>query len=185
MFYLTMMRHKFHPVVKRELRASHAGETGAVWIYKGVLWANTFRADRDIEAFAKSHLATEAQHLEQYEAALHKFRGSMLLFLWVIAGFSLGVMATFLGKHWLYFTIHQVESFVDEHYREQIARLNPLPCPEAQSAIQLFRLCNLDEIAHRDQALSLLKQSPTKSMAMWGQLVATGSALAANCARFT
>ena len=43
-----------------EMRSNHAGETGAVWIYKGVLAVSR---DAEIRAFAEHHLATEETHL--------------------------------------------------------------------------------------------------------------------------
>ena len=43
-----------------ELRSDHAGETGAVWIYKGVLAA---RPQQSLRQFCERHLQTEEQHL--------------------------------------------------------------------------------------------------------------------------
>ena len=42
-----------------ELRTDHAGETGAVWIYRGVLAVSR---DPALRAFAQRHLATERRH---------------------------------------------------------------------------------------------------------------------------
>ena len=43
-----------------ELRTDHAGETGAVWIYRGVL---AITRDAALRGFAQRHLATEQEHL--------------------------------------------------------------------------------------------------------------------------
>ncbi len=185
MSILALMTHQFHPQVKRELRASHAGETGAVWIYRGILLASNIKSNPNIITFARAHLATEKAHLANYEATIHKFRGSALLIFWVFAGLALGITATLLGQRWVYYTIYKVESFVDLHYRAQIEALKGLPCDEAKSAVALFEQCNLDEIEHRDEALAYLTHHPTPSLPLllWGQAVSHGSALAANLAR--
>ena len=46
------------------MRSNHAGETGAVWIYKGIL---TVSRDPAIRLFAEHHLATEQTHLGFFE----------------------------------------------------------------------------------------------------------------------
>ena len=51
----------------RELRSDHAGETGAVYIYKGIAAVAKWRNDEELIAFAKAHGATEAEHLALIE----------------------------------------------------------------------------------------------------------------------
>ena len=55
----TLDKTRYASSIRAELRASHAGETGAVWIYRGILLVNRFKRDSDIDMFAKHHLATE------------------------------------------------------------------------------------------------------------------------------
>ena len=47
-------------VIIPDLRTDHAGETGAVFIYKGILLVSK---DKEIIEFAKNHLLTEKKHL--------------------------------------------------------------------------------------------------------------------------
>ena len=61
-----------------ELRASHAGETGAVWIYRGILSARS--KDLTLNGFAKQHLETEQQHLALLSALTPQTQQSKLLF---------------------------------------------------------------------------------------------------------
>jgi ubiquinone biosynthesis monooxygenase Coq7 len=158
-----------------ELRASHAGETGAVWIYRGILLANRFKRDAEIDTFAKHHLATEKDHLIQFENLIHRFRGSALLILWMFAGFMMGVMSMLLGKNWVYYTIYKVESFVDVHYRQQIDALSKLEFLDKDEIISMMKMCNLDEQSHRDEALNGMTNKPGIAMRIWGNLVGTGS----------
>ena len=51
----------------QELRSDHAGETGAVYIYKGIQAVAQWRGDLELMAFAKAHGATEADHLAEWK----------------------------------------------------------------------------------------------------------------------
>jgi ubiquinone biosynthesis monooxygenase Coq7 len=161
--------------ISAELRASHAGETGAVWIYRGILLVNRIKRDSDIDTFAQHHLATEKDHLIQFENLIHRFRGSALLVIWIFAGFMMGALSMMLGKNWVYYTIYQVESFVDVHYRQQINTLSKLEFLDKTDIIKMMEACNADEQAHRDEALKEMKNEPHFMMRIWGKLVATGS----------
>ena len=48
-----------------DLRTDHAGETGALYIYQGVL---QFSRDQGVRTFAARNLETEAGHLRQIKA---------------------------------------------------------------------------------------------------------------------
>ena len=57
-------------------RSNHAGETGAVYIYKGIL---TVSRDPEIRNFSLEHLNTESQHLKLIEEVLKKKNISKLI----------------------------------------------------------------------------------------------------------
>ena len=59
-----------------DLRTDHAGETGAVMIYRGIL-ATT--RDAAVRRFAQMHLATEEGHLGAIEPLLAPRQRSRLL----------------------------------------------------------------------------------------------------------
>jgi hypothetical protein len=59
-----------------ELRSDHAGETGAVWIYRGVLAVSR---DEQVRQFAERHLATEEKHLGIMNELLSKKEQSWCL----------------------------------------------------------------------------------------------------------
>jgi len=50
-------------------RSNHAGETGAIYIYKGILAVSR---DSEIRQFSRKHLTTESQHLKLIEEVLEK-----------------------------------------------------------------------------------------------------------------
>jgi ubiquinone biosynthesis monooxygenase Coq7 len=171
----TLHNTRYTSSIRAELRASHAGETGAVWIYRGILLVNRFKRDSEIETFAKHHLATEKDHLIQFENLIHRFRGSALLLIWILAGFMMGALSMMLGRNWVYYTIYKVESFVDIHYRQQINALSKLQFVDKTDIIKMMERCNADEQAHRDEALNAINSSPHLVMRVWGKLVETGS----------
>ena len=157
--------------VLADLRTDHAGETGAVCIYLGVL-----RLSRDpaLRSFAQSHLATERAHLELIEDWLPMEHRSRLLPVWRLAGFLTGALPALMGPRAVYATIEAVETFVDHHYSEQVRRLEAQPSLSALR--QNLMTCQLDEIAHRDEAAAARGPSePGFILRKWCRLVDVGS----------
>ncbi len=155
----------------RELRSDHAGETGAVAIYRGIL-ATT--RDADVREFARDHLATEQVHLELMQQLLPPGRRSRLLPLWRAAGWLLGALPALVGARAVYRTIDAVESFVDAHYAAQIARLEARPGDGALRRV--LEACRETEITHREDARRRLGP-PGLGGRLWRALVWRGSAL--------
>jgi ubiquinone biosynthesis monooxygenase Coq7 len=166
--------------VLADLRTDHAGEVGAVCIYHGVL---RFARDPTLIAFAQHHLATEQHHLQQIQAWLPPAHFSRLLPLWRLAGFLTGALPALLGPKAVYATIEAVETFVDQHYAEQINALAGQPALGALR--QTLLACQADEVAHRDEAARAL--GPHRSgMALraWCALVSAGSRRAVAVCRY-
>jgi ubiquinone biosynthesis monooxygenase Coq7 len=87
----------------------------------------------------------------------------------------MGALSMLLGKNWVYYTIYKVESFVDVHYRQQINALSKLEFCDKVDILKMMQACNVDEQAHRDEALSAINGEPNLAMRVWGNLVGTGS----------
>ena len=158
-------------------RTNHAGETGAVFIYKGILLVSR---DKDIVDFSKKHLLTESKHLQLIESILDKKDRSKLTFLWKLAGFLTGLVPALLGKRFVYATIFYVESFVEKHYQDQIDLLYN---NKKFKNLSIF-IKNLqdDEVDHKDEAL--IKTDEIKFIhSLWGFVVSKGSALAVNLSK--
>lgn len=171
------------PDVAADLRTDHAGETGAVRIYDGVL---CFARDPALRAFAQRHRATEREHLALIEAWLPPTQRSRLLPLWHLAGWLTGALPALLGPAAVYATIEAVERFVDGHYAEQIERLHGRVGLEPLRG--LLQRCQGDEIAHRDEAAALRPaHAPGPAPAWlraWAWVVGAGSqAAVAVCRR--
>ena len=192
------------------LRSDHAGETGAVWIYRSMRW---FTRDKDLQRLLESHMKQEQVHLDAMNRILPwRFR-SRLLALWVLAGILTGSIPGLLGRRWMLGTIVAVERFVDVHYLEQIEVLRSdaskrsldtanqpdcsgalqcgigsakaaavfAPYPDLLSMLEAFRH---DELDHRDDAIAGL--GPTEDSLLfrfWCALVGQGSAVAVRIAK--
>eukprot|EP00957_Ditylum_brightwellii_P083323 6335227-Ditylum_brightwellii.AAC.1 len=122
-----------------EMRSNHAGETGAVQIYCGALYAldlrrsfrvplysNSVQGDQyeaNLRAFSMEHRDSEQSHVDLLEGIMDEEEQSKLLPAWRVAGFGLGFVSTIFCPRGMYLTTEAVESFVEEHYGYQIRRL--------------------------------------------------------------
>ena len=162
-----------------DLRSDHAGETGAVWIYRGLLAVSR---DAGVREFARRHLATEQKHLAQISAVLPWPRRSRLLPGWRVAGFLTGALPALAGPRAVHATIAAVETFVDHHYQQQIDQL--AGHPEAMPLRELLQACQADEREHRDEAITAAgPATPGWLLGIWLGAVSGGSALAVRLAR--
>ena len=161
-----------------ELRSDHAGESGAVWIYRGVL---AVARDRGVCEFARRHRATEQRHLDLIEQWLPASRRSRLLVPWRVAGFLTGALPALFGARAVYATIAAVETFVDHHYQQQIDRLAGRP--QHATLCALLRECQADECDHRDEARSHASGASGLMLRAWCAVVGFGSAGAVHIAR--
>lgn len=164
--------------LERELRSDHAGETGAVAIYRGVLAVSR---DASLRAFAARHLQTESRHLQRLEQVLAPQRRSRLLGLWRMAGFTTGALPALFGARAVYVTIDAVETFVDGHYGAQIEALGARP--EWRALRALLDACRADERAHRDEARASTHATRGLVARAWMRVVALGSAAGVAVAR--
>lgn len=158
--------------LSRDLRSNHAGETGAVYIYQGMLKCAT---DTEVRAFAQAHLATERAHLELLEAWLPCALRSALLPLWRLSGWTLGALAALMGKEAAFATVEAVEEFVVAHYQAQIEQTSG-------GLKTLLQLLQDDEAEHLQDAARRRDDRP-RWLNAWAWMVRAGSAGAVRLAR--
>jgi demethoxyubiquinone hydroxylase (CLK1/Coq7/Cat5 family) len=167
--------------LERELRSDHAGETGAVFIYRGITAVARWRGDAQLLAFAQQHGDTEAEHLSLIEAWLPPSRRSRLLGPWRLAGWLTGALPALAGRRAVYGTIAAVETFVDRHYQQQIDHLRAHGGPDG--LLPLLERCQADECHHRDEAAALAGERRPGLLRLWCAVVGSGSAAAVVLAR--
>lgn len=167
--------------LEAELRSDHAGETGAVSIYRGIVAVARWRGDDELVAFATEHGKTESEHLRLIEDWLPQARRSRLLGPWRLAGWLTGALPTLLGRRSVYATIDAVETFVDKHYQQQIDHLEREGGPEGLKPLLLK--CQADECDHRDEARAKAGPAVPALVRAWCWLIGVGSAGAVVLAR--
>ena len=155
--------------LRAALRSDHAGETGAVYIYRGI---EAISGDPELLRFAAAHRATEEQHLELMNQLVPAGERSRLLPVWRLAGWLTGALPSLLGRPAVFRTIGAVETFVDFHYQAQIDELEGRP--EHAGLRALLVSCRDDEREHRDEALEHL-DPPGLLARLWIAMVASGS----------
>ena len=172
------VNHRLPEWLVADLRSDHAGETGAVMIYRGIL---AISRNPDVMTFAKHHLATEEEHLATIAGFLRSDEYTRLLPLWRMMGWLTGALPALFGSGAVYATVDAVETFVDHHYQEQIQRLDPIGRYAAVRATLVA--CRDDEIAHRDEARALAPPKRGMLLRVWAAVVGVGSATAVWFAR--
>ena len=161
------------------MRSNHAGETGAVWIYKGagcIFW------NKKIFKMSKEHILTETNHLILMENLLNSDERSKLLLLWRIMGFILGFSSALFGYKFFCITVDAVETFVEKHYNEQIDYLlnNNL---NYKLAMVLKKCCD-EEVEHQQDARSkVFEKDVSKFTNFWKKIVESGSNMAVNVSK--
>jgi 3-demethoxyubiquinol 3-hydroxylase len=175
-----------------DLRSDHAGEVGAVQIYRGVL---ALARDPALRAFAAHHQATEQAHLDLINHHLPAAHHSVLLPAWRVAGWLTGALPALFGPRAVYATIAAVETFVDRHYAEQVERIDAqlatgkVTDSAHRNALSALRAdlerCRQDEVQHRHEAEAALPAGhrPALLTRVWTALVGSGSATAVQLAR--
>ena len=161
------------PWLLSALRTDHAGETGAVWIYKGILSSSR---DAQVLEFAARHLATEQKHLLLLESTLDVTSRTKFLPLWKLAGFLIGALPALIGKSAVFATVEAVETFVVNHYETQIQIL--LESGKNSYILDLLRKCSADEAQHCHEAQNLQIETQSFLIKLWCKLVSLGSLFA-------
>ena len=129
----------------------HAGELGAVYIYRGQ--RAVLEAKGGATADQLAHMeAQEAVHLAALETLLveRRVRPTLLTPLWRVAGFAMGAATALLSEKAAHACTEAVETVIEGHYADQISEIEQGE-PELAAKLCGFRD---DELAHRDEALA-------------------------------
>lgn len=135
------------------LRVDHAGELGAVWIYRGqqAVFAGAPGKSR-LRADLADMAAHEAAHLARFDTILteRRVRPTLLTPLWRAAGFALGAGTALLGEKATHACTEAVESVIEDHYAGQVDELRARE-PALAAELSVFRD---EELGHRDHAVA-------------------------------
>lgn len=139
--------------VEEMIRVDHAGEYGAVQIYRG---QRAVFERIGSKAHAASIIAEmeagEAEHLKKFDRLIAErgVRPTLMAPIWRVAGFGLGAVTALMGEQAAHACTEAVEEVIEQHYADQIEALEDSET-ELRHVITEFRD---DEIAHKETAIS-------------------------------
>ena len=143
------------PATEAMLRVDHAGEHGAVAIYRGqraVFGALPHKAR--MAALLEEMEEGEQHHLAEFDRLLteRRVRPTALGPLWQAAGWTLGAATALMGERAAMACTSAVESVIEGHYADQADALDA--AGEAPDLARTFRAFREDEIGHHDTAIA-------------------------------
>ena len=158
------------------MRSNHVDVTGAVWIYMGakcIFW------NKNIQSMTKKHYEIKKNQLNVMNHILPKNYYSKLLILWKILAFGLGFLSALLGYRFFSVIVQLVETFVEEHYQEQIKFLykNSL----SFELLRVLEKCCDEEVEHLIDAKLHKKNDKNSSFErFWSNFIGSGSTFKVN-----
>ena len=126
------------------LRVDHAGETAAAKIYDGQL---AILKNTPVGPTIKHMKEQEQEHLDTFNQLLFEndTRPTVLLPLWNVMGFGLGVASAVMGKKAAMACTIAVEEVIGEHYAKQAETLND-DHKDLKKTLMKFRDDELDHL---------------------------------------
>jgi ubiquinone biosynthesis monooxygenase Coq7 len=135
------------------LRVDHAGELGAVAIYRGQRAVLGAAAGQERIAGQLAEMESqEAEHLKRFDRLIleNRVRPTALAPIWRLAGFALGAGTALLGPRAAHACTEAVENVIEQHYAGQVEEFTEVK-PALAAELAKFRE---EEIAHRDLAVA-------------------------------
>lgn len=139
--------------IREMVRVDHAGEYGAVAIYRGQRAVfGTLPHKSRIAAQLEEMEADEQHHLDTFDRLIfeHGSRPTALAPFWHAAGHALGAATALMGEKAAHACTEAVETVIERHYAGQVAELCAMGEDELATLFDKFRE---EEVAHRDLAV--------------------------------
>lgn len=133
---------------KKILKVDHAGEFGAINIYRSqLLVSRLFR--RDYVPMLEKFLSDEERHMDIFWQEIRRRNGIKCKSFWLcgLGGYFMGFVSALLGKNGIMACTWAVESVVTEHLEQQLAYLQKIGDTGAYEAVHSILS---DEEHHRD-----------------------------------
>ena len=138
--------------LEQMIRVDHAGEFGAVQIYRGqrAVFERIESKQRAARLIAEME-AGEQEHLDTFDRLIAErgVRPTLMAPIWRVAGFGLGAATALMGEKAAHACTEAVEEVIEQHYARQSQALEGVD-EELKDLVDRFRE---DEIAHRDTAV--------------------------------
>ncbi len=138
--------------IERMIRVDHAGEYGAVNIYRGQRAVfERIEGKSHIAHLLAGMEAGEQEHLTTFDRLLaeRRVRPTLMAPIWRVAGFGLGAATALMGEKAAHACTAAVEEVIEEHYAAQSDALGETD-PELRDLVDRFRQ---DEVGHKQTAI--------------------------------
>ncbi|MDC7684825.1 demethoxyubiquinone hydroxylase family protein [Asticcacaulis sp. BYS171W] len=143
--------------ISRILKVNHAGEFGAIRIYRAQVFVARYLIP-DLVPFLSETLGHEIDHCLKFRAAMPE-RGSRPCYamgLWGIGGYTLGLITALMGRNAVMVCTKAVEATVHQHLTEQLVFLEG----RDEALKSLIADIQIQEIGHLDYAQAHICPSP-------------------------
>ena len=160
--------------ISRILKVNHAGEYGAIRIYRAQLGLAR-RWHPTLVPFLENTLAHEIEHCRRFTQAMpsRHSRPCRAMWLWGLGGSGLGAITALMGRNAIFACTKAVEQTVHHHLEAQILFLADRDTPLRD----LIADIQIEEGQHLDHAASHLKPSPLNRAIEAVVNIATASAI--------
>jgi ubiquinone biosynthesis monooxygenase Coq7 len=140
--------------VARILKVNHAGEHGAIRIYRSQIIVARWRCP-DVVSKLEEMLAHEIMHRARFAEAMpsRQARPCRMLFLWGMGGWLLGAGTAVLGRNAIWACTAAVEEAVHRHLNDQLAFLSGRD-QELHALIASIKTEELSHLAHAEEHLT-------------------------------
>lgn len=141
--------------IARILKVNHAGEYGAIRIYRAQIWVARWRAP-DAVPFLEETLAHEIEHCALFLGAMpqRQARPCRIMALWGNGGYVLGFVTALTGRQGIWICTAAVESAVHRHLDDQLHFLRDRD-PEMFDAIKAIQDEELGHLNHAEERIVL------------------------------
>lgn len=137
-------------MIDKMVRVDHAGELGARQIYAGQLAVfDGTPVGKVIAEMAEQ----ERKHLDAFDRLIveRRVRPTVMLPIWNVAGYALGLGTALLGKEAAMACTVAVEEVIAQHYNDQVRTL--LDWDNESQLRAMFREFRDDELEHKDTGI--------------------------------
>ena len=161
------------------IRVDHAGEHGAIAIYKGQLSVLNLIGDKKTSAIVSEMAQGEKAHAKEFDRLIEerKIRPTALMPIWNIAGYTLGVVSVLGGKDSVMACTEAVEDVIDKHYSSQINELET--SGKEREILKTIRKFHAEEVEHEKIAKNEISEN-TPALKAFKKVVELGCKTAIN-----
>lgn len=160
--------------IRRILKVNHAGEYGAIRIYRAQLWIAQRRYP-DLVAFLTETLGHEREHCSLFLEAMPQraARPCRIMTLWGNGGLVLGFLTGLLGRRGIWVCTAAVEAAVHRHLDDQLYFLKD----RDSDLYDLIKSIQIEELAHLHHAKERIGKASARSQLLNALITASTDAV--------